>query len=105
YIIWKANEKLESKVFLKDVVVKKLVRRRVLEIKTIKGCLKRYCDCFQNGVRCTDACRCIGCKNYDGSEELNKLLEKGVNVNQRHFLRQGYTVSPSRKQVLIQLQQ
>lgn len=27
------------------------------------GCLKRYCECFQAGVMCTDACRCDGCKN------------------------------------------
>lgn len=40
------------------------------------GCLKRYCDCFTNGIRCTDECRCIECKNYDGSIELQTLLEK-----------------------------
>lgn len=26
-------------------------------------CLKNYCECFQSGVACTDACKCEGCKN------------------------------------------
>ena len=30
-------------------------------------CLKKYCECFQAGVFCTESCRCIGCKNYEGS--------------------------------------
>jgi len=30
------------------------------------GCLKRYCQCFQNGVACSSICRCEGCQN-DGS--------------------------------------
>ena len=31
------------------------------------GCLKRYCECYQAGVLCTDACRCDGCKNCSAS--------------------------------------
>ncbi|KAG2377409.1 hypothetical protein C9374_009320 [Naegleria lovaniensis] len=40
------------------------------------GCLKRYCECFQNNKRCTDKCRCQGCKNYDGCADLCRVLEK-----------------------------
>merc|ERR1712060_347587 len=25
----------------------------------------KYCECFQAGVRCTDICRCDGCRNLD----------------------------------------
>ncbi len=27
------------------------------------ACLKKYCECFHAMVKCSDACRCIGCKN------------------------------------------
>ena len=27
------------------------------------GCLKKYCECYQNGIQCTDICKCIDCKN------------------------------------------
>lgn len=31
------------------------------------GCLKKYCECFQAGVLCTESCGCVGCKNFQGS--------------------------------------
>ena len=27
------------------------------------NCKKKYCDCFKSGIKCTDKCRCINCKN------------------------------------------
>lgn len=33
------------------------------------GCLKKYCECFQANIPCSDKCKCIDCKNYEGSEE------------------------------------
>jgi hypothetical protein len=29
------------------------------------GCLKKYCDCYQAQVPCSDHCRCIDCKNIN----------------------------------------
>ena len=29
------------------------------------GCLKKYCECFQAGVFCSDNCKCIDCKNFE----------------------------------------
>lgn len=34
------------------------------------GCLKKYCECFQAGVPCSDNCKCIGCKNLGNIEYL-----------------------------------
>lgn len=31
-------------------------------------CLKKYCECFQMGVTCSELCKCINCKNVQGSE-------------------------------------
>ena len=27
------------------------------------NCLKKYCECYQSGVFCTELCKCTGCKN------------------------------------------
>ena len=30
------------------------------------GCRKRYCECYQAGVKCTDKCKCCECSNPNG---------------------------------------
>ncbi|KAG9459699.1 hypothetical protein H6P81_004207 [Aristolochia fimbriata] len=32
-------------------------------------CLKKYCECYQAGVGCSEGCRCEGCKNIFGKKE------------------------------------
>lgn len=27
------------------------------------ACLKKYCECFNKGVPCSEKCNCIGCRN------------------------------------------
>lgn len=39
------------------------------------GCLKKYCECFQAGIRCGENCKCHSCKNYEGCAELDALRE------------------------------
>jgi hypothetical protein len=33
------------------------------------GCSKRYCECYQAGVKCTDKCKCCDCQNPHGAFE------------------------------------
>ncbi|GLT85422.1 hypothetical protein SLE2022_036120 [Rubroshorea leprosula] len=39
------------------------------------GCLKKYCECFQAKVFCSENCKCIDCKNFEGSEESRAPLQ------------------------------
>jgi len=39
------------------------------------GCRKRYCECFQAGVRCHEKCKCYDCENPAGSNPLARSLQ------------------------------
>lgn len=36
------------------------------------GCQKKYCECFQSGVLCSDKCVCDGCLNCDEHSKMPK---------------------------------
>ena len=37
------------------------------------GCLKKYCECYQSGVLCTDKCVCDGCQNCNENSKIPQV--------------------------------
>jgi len=54
------------------------------------GCQKKYCECYQGGVACSDACKCMGCQN---TGSLMHLRDLGVDGWKAHLFSQSNTPS------------
>ncbi|KAL2517711.1 Protein tesmin/TSO1-like CXC 5 [Abeliophyllum distichum] len=52
------------------------------------GCLKKYCECFQANILCSENCKCLDCKNFKGSEE-RKALFHGHPTNSMTFMQEA----------------
>jgi len=57
-------------------------------------CVKKYCECFHSGKKCSDLCRCLECKNRVKSntkKEKKSLFpnENNANNSSNHILYKG----------------
>ncbi|XP_066913467.1 protein lin-54 homolog [Clytia hemisphaerica] len=39
------------------------------------GCLKNYCECYEAKILCSALCRCVGCKNFEESDDRKTLMQ------------------------------
>ncbi|TYJ32317.1 hypothetical protein E1A91_A05G026800v1 [Gossypium mustelinum] len=52
------------------------------------GCLRKYCECFQANILCSESCKCMGCKKFKGSEERQALFH-GDYANNMAYIQQA----------------
>ena len=45
------------------------------------GCKLKYCECYKNGLECTDLCRCTKCENTKIPNEKNNFILKMCYAN------------------------
>ena len=56
-------------------------------------CLKKYCECYQAGMKCNTSCKCVDCHNKS-SNNSKKLFEiSGMNEKRERFNSEDTTLS------------
>ena len=72
--------------------------QRVICNCTKSNCMKKYCECFKQGLNCNSLCRCIECKNknynYDSNNFYNyDLKNNNINISNNTSQVQDYSIS------------
>lgn len=45
------------------------------------GCLKKYCECYQAGLKCGENCKCEDCKNMVCEKTPETEPQRGASLN------------------------
>ena len=50
---------------------------------TKSNCNKKYCECYKNGKKCNDKCRCLNCMN---SENKPQIHNTNLTINNNNYI-------------------
>ena len=55
--------------------------QRVICNCTKSNCMKKYCECYKQGLICNSLCRCLECKNKNSINSYNNLKNNSIKNN------------------------
>ena len=92
------QESLEKNLNYSKTDVSNSKNQRVICNCTKSNCMKKYCECYKQGLNCNSLCRCIECKNknynYDNNNFYNYALKNNnINLNNNISQTQDYSIS------------
>ena len=93
------QESLEKNLNYSKTDVSNSKNQRVICNCTKSNCMKKYCECYKQGLNCNSLCRCIECKNknynYDSNNFYNYALKNNnINLNNNNISQtQDYSIS------------
>lgn len=65
------------------------------------GCLKKYCECFQAAIFCHETCKCVDCKNHEGSDAYETVKRvHGPDARFHDHASTAMSPSPGRRRAL-----
>ena len=67
-----------------NLQVPKPKSQRVICNCTKSNCMKKYCECFKQGLACNSLCRCLECKNEKCINPKNNLSKNNCNYTEKN---------------------
>ena len=64
------------------------------------NCLKKYCECFKAGLKCSKTCRCKACDNIDKNDDVDSLdidEDKNDDINENNNNHQNININSNDK--------
>ena len=70
-----------EKINYSKVEIPNQTTQRIICNCTKSNCMKKYCECYKQGLNCNSLCRCIECKNKNYINDTNNFYNYALNGN------------------------